>query len=321
MTNIVTANKFWIIKPNRLNYQLSYMSIIDKDHSKRAQTGMNWACVDSKDWKECGEVFDNVPTSGIEFISYHGRYSTDNKVMRVQDPRGFQVEIYIDNLMDIIKNVTIKNGVIKEPLTWGRRSGKIYLMHPKNESVTINNYTETKKLDIGDHFTSPAGEYIYLGKKKVKIKADLYIVDLINFIDYRHMSKNININLKFVKEHCERVDSKESTVSKHFSLSYKYHDQLTFSESSRVIVKEKNVKLPDSNYSKTLDQEVKYIAQKLSLKNTGIHPKYPYQSICDNKENNDAILSYFYSSYNTRFNLNTNSTKRFAVIYTYEVID
>ena len=103
---IVTADRFWIIKNSK---DLCYMSLLDNGHSNRKETGLQWG----KQYKFAWDIhaqkhiegpapveleFDNEAVSGIEIMESHERYSTNNQVMQVRDPRGFEVQIYINNL-------------------------------------------------------------------------------------------------------------------------------------------------------------------------------------------------------------------------------
>jgi hypothetical protein len=56
------------------------------------------------------------------------RYSTSNKFFRVEDPRGFELEIDVNNLLDLIEHHTIVQGTIMEPLVWARYGGNSELL-------------------------------------------------------------------------------------------------------------------------------------------------------------------------------------------------
>lgn len=64
------------------------------------------------------KVFTNEPLMGFEIFEVAIRFSTNNKVFRVKDPRGFVTEITAKALLGIVLDGSIINGVIKEPCVW-----------------------------------------------------------------------------------------------------------------------------------------------------------------------------------------------------------
>lgn len=198
---IVTAAKFWIIKRHN---GLAYMSIIDKGHPKRKETGIQWANNFKYEWDRATRKhvlvenppveleFDNDPVTGIEIIESHERYSTSNQVMQLRDPRGFEVQIYINNLTSILKNVTIENGIINTPLKWGRRSGNIYLMIPveSSEALTDNDKRKLKDIPEGEMYTARGANHVYIGERQMHVKGSIYKVDVKNSESYEYGHDN-----------------------------------------------------------------------------------------------------------------------------------
>ena len=114
-------------------YLLGYMVPYEDGEKKAIQNASSWASkgrVAKKALKNKKFVLENKPIEGVKLLDVISRWSTDNKVWRVKDPRGdFQLEIYSGNLQHIIQNTTIKNGVIQEKCVWGRdNTGKNYLL-------------------------------------------------------------------------------------------------------------------------------------------------------------------------------------------------
>lgn len=108
---------------------------------KMQETGRDWA----KGWRNRDKnitltelAVPNEPTTGIYIGSSVERYSTSNKLFRVQDPRGFTVEVPTDNIATLLHNSTVVNGYIQEPCVWARDGGHILL--PVNSNV----YREAK---------------------------------------------------------------------------------------------------------------------------------------------------------------------------------
>lgn len=63
-------------------------------------------------------IIDNVPTVGFTITGSVGRVSTSNKLWRVLDPRGFELEISTSCFEDLILNGDILLGVIQNPCIW-----------------------------------------------------------------------------------------------------------------------------------------------------------------------------------------------------------
>lgn len=77
--------------------------------------------------------FDNVPTSGFLFSSSivrGGHYRYDSKVekVRVYDPRGFDVEISMPNLMNIIEHYDILKTEIKGEMAYAWYNNELILL-------------------------------------------------------------------------------------------------------------------------------------------------------------------------------------------------
>lgn len=137
----------------------------DSAAKKRKQTVDNWASNASKSGQ--GQVYDNKPMTGFEIVSWAGRYTTENKVARVYDPRGFELEIYIPNLLDLILNTTMVNGVIKDELVWIRDGANNRLVPSASGEFKEANTKPVKPKKLrhkpGDIVDSQGSKYLYLG--------------------------------------------------------------------------------------------------------------------------------------------------------------
>lgn len=129
----------------------------DYNFRKRKET------VDSWSEKELTPMdLDNTPTHGFKIVDTVSRYSTSNKFFRVEDPRGFELEIDVNNLLDLIENHTIVNGTIMEPLVWGRYGQGNYLVSSNSEEYKhYKNGPVRVGLNAGDWFTNKAGNVLY----------------------------------------------------------------------------------------------------------------------------------------------------------------
>ena len=92
--------------------------------------------------------------------------------MRVKDPRGFEIELTIKNIVFLLSTCTIQKNIIKNKLIYTFLSGQHFLMPTTcTEYKNAMKYTNTlfkKKtitnIKIGDIFsTKTIKEFIYLG--------------------------------------------------------------------------------------------------------------------------------------------------------------
>lgn len=65
-------------------------------------------------------TFNNTPTEGFLLKKAVSRYCTDNKMFRIEDPRGFQIEITAYNLADVCLEGGIHHGVLQGSYVYGR---------------------------------------------------------------------------------------------------------------------------------------------------------------------------------------------------------
>lgn len=154
----------------------------DKAFEKRKETVWNWC--NNNTWQRTNQlpkidpvILDNVELSGYTLDTVVERYSTSNKVFRINDPRGFQFEIYADNLADILLNGEVRNGRLIGKYIFARIGANNFLMrddHPVN--IERKNPSFNRPLKVGD-MVSMSG-----GREKSKMlfcgmfyKAEFYI--------------------------------------------------------------------------------------------------------------------------------------------------
>lgn len=190
--------QLWVVKAvNRKvedsEFLLAYMThreyTKDKEETaaftKRKSTGTHWAAY--RKWSQElrkheatkeGEIleFDNFPASGFRIVGSVSRWSTSNKLIQVEDPRGFVVEIPTGNLTTLLKHTTVEEGEIKEECIWGKE-GNNHILLSINSNIYQKSYNQTQqnkekvsltKLKIGQtvKFNVEDKEYIYLGRGK-----------------------------------------------------------------------------------------------------------------------------------------------------------
>lgn len=148
-------DQLWYVKSNNSNKatDLSYMTYYKDDAAfkKRKATGLSWASRSNPN--EQGDVVDNELIAGFQVISSVSRWSTQNKLFRVRDPRGFVVEIPSGNLAKLIACTTITNGTIADKCIWGRE-GQDHLLIPEQsdlyQEACVNMTKLNKKISMKD---------------------------------------------------------------------------------------------------------------------------------------------------------------------------
>ncbi len=108
-----------------------------KASKKRQSTVDRWSQKDIEP-----RILDNIPQRGFKLLEVVSRYSTSNKLFRVLDPRGFELEISSDNLLDIALASTIVKGEIIEECVWASHNG-VYLEPVSSERYAF--YKNQKK--------------------------------------------------------------------------------------------------------------------------------------------------------------------------------
>lgn len=71
-------------------------------------------------------VIKNDPVSGFKISHSVSRSSTSNKVWRIQDPRGFELEISTNNMEDILMNQGVVKGEIQGTYLWVGKTLAVY---------------------------------------------------------------------------------------------------------------------------------------------------------------------------------------------------
>ena len=132
------------------------------------------------DYRILDEV-PNEPRAGFRItrmISRGGSWSGSNKVVRIEDPRGFELEISVDNLVKAMSTTTFTDGVCQEECVWGRDGANNVLLPVNSEpykeafdtttyrakkaiSLRDVNYGDTVELKKTEHFEGLTG--IYMG--------------------------------------------------------------------------------------------------------------------------------------------------------------
>ncbi|MGL4583648.1 MAG: hypothetical protein ACRCVU_11790 [Flavobacterium sp.] len=211
---IKISDKIWyVIKPeheDNLAYMCGYEETKEGNPtssvSKMQSTGRGWARIGAvtnykeleggKSWeyekdvkgklivasvtpaKEGTEsIADNIPTTGFSIGDSVSRWSTDNKLFRVKDPRGFTVEVPTGNIATLLHHTTVVKGIVQEECVWGREGNSHILLPVNSEPYLItldqmdtldNKLISIKDLKVGDwvKFFNDDNEYYYAGKMR-----------------------------------------------------------------------------------------------------------------------------------------------------------
>jgi hypothetical protein len=159
--------------------KLAYIIYYDQANKLRKETSwQNWR---SKDIEP--EDYDNEPTSGFvlnkKVGGYQSYYNMRQTYTRVYDPRGFEFEITIPNLLYILENTSsIKGKGLEGEFVYGW-DGKELLLIPTSapEYQEMQNLASTlydgepikaKDLVLGATYaTATGGEWVYMGKSEL----------------------------------------------------------------------------------------------------------------------------------------------------------
>lgn len=156
--------------------KLAYVIYYDEKGKLRKETSWNsW-----RNDKIPNDEFDNVPTEGFVLNKKAGDYSTGwdhrHAYCRVYDPRGFEFEITIENLLYILENANcIKGKGLEGEFIYGWDGKDLVLMPVEspdykqisefNKIIHSNETIKAKDLIIGATYLTKDNEnWIYMGK-------------------------------------------------------------------------------------------------------------------------------------------------------------
>lgn len=156
--------------------KLSYVIYYDEKNVLRKEKSWDsW-----RDNRIQNEEFDNVPTEGFVLNKHVGGYSSGwdhrNSYIRVYDPRGFEFEISVENLLYILENCNcIKGKGIEGKLVYAWDGSDLVLtpvdapdykkLQTYNETLFSTNKIYAKDLIVGRTYkTNKNDDYVYLGK-------------------------------------------------------------------------------------------------------------------------------------------------------------
>ena len=180
----------------------------DKTAERRKSTVKSWS---SKTIPT--KTIDNEPLIGFKVGQSINHSSSWNRAFdkwRVEDPRGFELEISSGNFENIIKISTIENGEILEKCVWGRLGSENILIPVGSEiyKSAVSNTERAKQkiaikdVNIGNKVILKNGDKItFLGRVKLytqpcDIDHDLFVIDAHKTKMYAILDENNNLDFK-----------------------------------------------------------------------------------------------------------------------------
>lgn len=256
--------ELWVVKGNiaeESEHALSYMTHVELNKQgndaaafiKRKSTGTAWAERSTRRSESTPEVitFSNTPTSKFRIVGSATRWSTENKLIRVEDSRGFVVEVPVSNLTTLLNYVTVVKGVIQDNCVWGRE-GSNHILLPVNSDVYTKAMEQTamsdtrvkfNKLEVGQVIkfcVDAQEEYVFCGKGKAKWRViTKKSKGLSPWCGYIHLDNDPVISIK------EFYDDKFNFIFKKID-GYKYSPEIVYRTSGVCVVLSKKAatKLP-----------------------------------------------------------------------------
>ena len=194
------------------NVPLGFMTPWGNDaaFAKRQQTVDNWA---SPYWstnknKLDPTTFDNELLAGFKLgrsIKRNGWNST-NVVVRIEDPRGFEVEISVDNLCRLAETNTIINGEIMAQCIWGREGGRNILLAENSQpylDALENTDRSTRKISMRD--VKPGYRVRLANGTEGRYLGKAHLVRFVRDYNYHTLKLTIDPKPKYICEKDEDV--------------------------------------------------------------------------------------------------------------------
>ena len=136
-------------------------AVMTRDNSDDVQERFRWKHYEIPKVKDVDyKIYDNVPNEPrlgfriTQAISRGGSWSGGNKVVRIEDPRGFELEISVDNLVKIMSMTTFVSGECQEACVWGRQGSNNILLpetsKPYKEARKVTDYRNKATISLRD---------------------------------------------------------------------------------------------------------------------------------------------------------------------------
>jgi len=143
-----------------------------------------------KAWSDTDvHVLKNVPVEGFKLSHSVKRYSTQNKWIQIVDPRGFEMQISVENLMEILESNGITKGVFAGEYLWAPKGNKMWLL-PADHALAQTKGAPPKLSDLnpGDVIIGAFNRHMtYMGLKQLKYQVTLLPWEFTGTLKPRHL--------------------------------------------------------------------------------------------------------------------------------------
>jgi len=145
---------------------------------KRRKTVDNWGKSPDGASSVGPFIIDNKLIKGFHFGSAIVRWNTGNKWVRIKDPRGFELEIPIENLVNLLATTTTISGEIQDECVWFREGSQNYLVK-----------YDPKQIEAQNEFKFGPGVVFKVGK------------NILKYVGVRYMTLIEATNKQIILEH------------------------------------------------------------------------------------------------------------------------
>lgn len=223
--------------------------------------------------------FDNVPQSGYVFnkgVKRDGYWGSGRSVIRVYDPRDFEFEISVDNLMGILMHSDVsKRDIVEECVfAW---SGKELVLLPINSQEYLESVEYTKKQDQKLTSKDLVQGYTYQAKKSDK---PLTYIGSYEWFDWNHgYQENGKISRRYVANATNYVEAHEAKGKKHVFYDGSSFITKNVPELSAVLVSSVSddyANLVDKFFTTINSQKIVSVSGNNSVNNNAYYRTYLY---------------------------------------------
>jgi len=265
--------------------QLAYVIYIDQKGVLRKETSWNsW-----RDNKIEPQDFSNEPTSGFVLNKKVGDYVSDwnhrQAYVRVYDPRNFEFEITIENLLYILENASsIKGKGLEGNFVYGW-DGKDLLLIPTespdykeiteySEIIFQKKYVKAKELILGATYKTKSNEeWIYMGRfdyHTTKYDKVLSKIQSNSWYSPSYDSVIVNVNKGkhhfFARETIDYKDNKYLSILTIKSLGERFIDTVSSDcvENYAELFEKLECKTDYSPYDENKDEYIRYTLEEFN---------------------------------------------------------
>ena len=305
--------------------QLAYIIYFDqKGVLRKERSWESW-----RDKKIESQEFLNEPTSGFVLNKKVGDYSSHwshrQAYVRVYDPRNFEFEVTIENLLYILENASSIKGKGLEGFFVYGWDGKDLLLMPVespdykeiteySEMILRNSYVKAKDLKLGATYkTKTNEEWIYMGRFDYHTtRSDKIERPQINSYSYYRSYDYVQVNVNKGKHHFftrETKDYSYLSILTIKSLGERFIDTVSTDcvENYAELFEKLECKTEYSPYDESKDEYIKYTFEEFCEKLKGSRGLYCWDTL-----NKNIYVTNFYNDQNRYYfeDRNSNTSKK-----------